>query len=70
VGHRGNVSVFYRKGDQNCQMGTRFLVRHKIVSADKRVEFVTDRMSYAVLRGRWIVIVLNSHAPTEKKVMV
>ena len=33
-------------------MGTGFFVHHRIVSADKRVEFVSDRMSYIVLRGR------------------
>jgi hypothetical protein len=30
--------------------------------------FVTDRMSYIELRGRWCnVIVLNVHAPTDEK---
>ena len=39
-----------------------------IASAVKRVEFVTDRMSYIVLRGRWCnIIVLNVHAPCEEK---
>ena len=34
----------------------------------KRVEFVSDRMSYIVLRGRWCnIIVLNVHAPSEEK---
>jgi hypothetical protein len=34
----------------------------------KRVEFVSDRMSYMVLRGRWCdIIFLNVHAPTEEK---
>jgi hypothetical protein len=33
-----------------------------------RVEFVSDRMSYITLRGRWCdIIVLNVHAPTEDK---
>jgi hypothetical protein len=33
-----------------------------------RVEFVSDRMSYIILRGRWCqVIVLNVHDPTEDK---
>ena len=33
-----------------------------------RVEFVSDRMSYIVLRGRWCnIIVLNVHAPSEEK---
>jgi exonuclease III len=36
------------------------------MSAVKRVEFVSDRMSYRILRGRWChIIVLNVHAPTE-----
>jgi hypothetical protein len=40
----------------------------RIISAVKRVEFVSDRMSYIILRGRWChVIVLNVHAPTEDK---
>ena len=36
------------------------------MSAVKRVEFVSDRMSYTVLRGRWCNI-LNVHAPSEEK---
>ena len=32
--------------------GNRILVHHKIVSAVKKVEFVSDGMSYIVLRGR------------------
>jgi hypothetical protein len=30
-----------------------FFVHHRIVSAVKRAEFVIDRMSHIVLRGRW-----------------
>jgi hypothetical protein len=38
------------------------------MSAVKRVEFVSDRMSYIILRGRWChIIVLNAHAPTEDR---
>jgi hypothetical protein len=37
-----------------------FFLRNKILSAVKRVEFVSDRMSYIILRGPWChVIVLN-----------
>ena len=37
------------------------------MSAVKRVEFVSDRMSYIVLRGRWCnIIVLSVHAPRRK----
>jgi hypothetical protein len=45
-----------------------FLVQHRIVSAVRRVEFVSDRVSYIVLRGRWYnIIFLNVHAPSEEK---
>ena len=34
----------------------------------KSVEFVSDRLSYIVLRGRWRnIIVVNVHAPCEEK---
>ena len=33
-----------------------------------RVEFVSDGVSYIVLRGRWFnIIVLNVHVPSEEK---
>jgi len=45
-----------------------FYVLHTIVSAVKRVQFVSDRTSYVVVRGRWCsVIVLNVHALSEEK---
>jgi exonuclease III len=41
---------------------------HKRISAVKRVELVSDRMLYIILRGRWChIIVRNVHAPTEAK---
>jgi hypothetical protein len=44
-------------------------VHKRIITAVKRVEFDSDRMSYIILRGRWCqVIVLNVHAPTEDKI--
>jgi hypothetical protein len=43
-------------------------VHRRIISAVKRAEFVSDRMSYIILRRRWFhIIVLNVHAPTEDK---
>jgi hypothetical protein len=46
-----------------------FFLHKNIISAIKRVEFVSDRMSYIILRGRWChIIVLNVHAPTENKI--
>jgi hypothetical protein len=53
------IYFFLRKG---------VFVHKRITSAVKRVEFVNDRMSYIILRGRWFhIIVLNVHAPTEDK---
>jgi hypothetical protein len=44
-------------------------VHKRIISAVKRVEFVSDRMSYIILRGRWCnIVVLNIHALTEDKI--
>jgi len=64
----GNYSFFYGKGNENHQLGTGFFVHHRIVSAVKRVEFVSDKVSYIVLRGCWCnIIVLNVHAPSEDK---
>jgi hypothetical protein len=40
----------------------------RIIAAVKRVEFVSNRMSYILLRGRWChIIVQNVHAPIEDK---
>jgi hypothetical protein len=43
-------------------------MQKRFISAVKRVEFVTDRMSYIILRGwGYHIIVLKVHAPTEDK---
>jgi hypothetical protein len=53
----------------NHGLGTSFFIHKRFIPAVKRVEFVGDRMSYIILRGRWCdIIFLNIHAPTEDKI--
>jgi hypothetical protein len=41
-------------------------VHQRIISAGKGVKFISDRMSYIILRGRWCeIILMNVHAPTK-----
>ena len=50
-------------------MGTGSFVQYRIVLEVKRVEFVSDRMLYIVLRGCWSnIIVLNVHTSSEEKI--
>ena len=65
---RGLYFFFYGKGSKNHQVGTEYFVHHRIVSEVKTVEFLSDMMSYIVLKGCWCnIIVLNVHAPSEEK---
>ena len=62
-----SLCIFYGKGNKNHKLGTEFFVHHRIVSAVKTVEFVSDRTSYILLRGYWCnIIVLNVPALSEK----
>ncbi|PNF15784.1 hypothetical protein B7P43_G10425 [Cryptotermes secundus] len=52
--------------ERGMKIMTGFFVHKRIVSAVKRVEFVSDRISYIILKGRWCdIIVMNVHAPTK-----
>ena len=64
----GEYNIFYGKGNENHQLGTGFVVHRIIVTAVKTVEFVSDRLSYIVLRGRWHNInAVNLHASSDDK---
>jgi exonuclease III len=62
----GEYTFFYGKEKEKNEVGTGFFVHKRIISAVKRVEFISDRMSYIILRGRWYDIVLNVPANREQ----
>jgi hypothetical protein len=60
---------FYGKGNDNHKLRKDFFVHTRFISAGKRVEFVSDRMSHVILIGRWCdIIILTVHILTEYKI--
>jgi hypothetical protein len=58
----------YGEDKEDHQLGTGFFVHKRIVSTVRTVQFISDMMSYIILRGRWCnIIVLSVHAPCEDK---
>jgi exonuclease III len=62
----GDYILFLWKRKRKSSVGNRIFVRHRLVSAVTRVEFVSDRILYIVLRGSWYnIIALNVHASSD-----
>jgi hypothetical protein len=49
----GEYTFFYKKAFENHELCAGFFVHKRIISAVKTVEFVVERMSFMMLRGRW-----------------
>jgi hypothetical protein len=59
-----DYTYVHGNGNANHHLGTDFFIHTGIISAVRRLEFISDRMLYITLRGRWCrIIVLNVHAP-------
>jgi hypothetical protein len=53
-----DYTFFYGQGNGVHQLQTGIFVHKRIASAFRRVEFISDRMSYIILRGGWCDVIL------------
>jgi hypothetical protein len=63
----GNYTFFYGTVSVNHHKRTGFYVHITNISATKRVEFVSDRISCNKLKGLWCDILHTKHASTDNK---
>jgi exonuclease III len=61
-----DYTFFYGQGNGDHQLGTGFFVRKRMVSAVRRVGFISDRMSYIILRGRWCSVCFEGARPMRR----
>ena len=62
------LQFFLWKRKRKSSIVKRISVHQRIVSAVTKVEFVSSRVLYIVLRGRWCnIIFLNIYAPSDEK---
>jgi hypothetical protein len=50
MGGVGEYAFFYGKGNENHKIGTGFSAHKSIISTVEKVELVSDRMSYIILK--------------------
>jgi hypothetical protein len=66
LNEQANIHFSVERGVR-VMTGTGCFVHKRMISAVKRVEFISDTIPYIILRGRWCYVILNVHVPTEDK---
>ena len=64
---RAGIIIFAMEQERKSSIGNRIFVHRRIVLAVRRLEFVSDSVSYVMFRGRWCnITVLDVHAQSDK----